>query len=416
MNSISKSEASLGNLITETTIGKICDKFSGDVQTGPFGSQLHASDYSDFGIPVVMPQDMADGRVGCDRIARVSEKHVSRLSRHRLLSGDIVYSRRGDVGRFAIITDDETGWLCGTGSIRIRLNCPEIDIRYVRRYLQQSEVSGWLEREAKGVTMPNLNTKIIRELPFVYPPLPEQRRIAAILDQADVLRAKRRAALAQLDEMAQAIFVEMFGDPITNRKNLPMVRLGDIAIKFSDGPFGSNLKSSHYVEEGVRVIRLQNIGEGTFVDRDRAFIAEAHFQTLARHECKPGDILVGTLGDPNLRACIQPDWLEKALNKADCVQIRVDPKQATAEYVEALLNHPSTEQMAQDRIVGQTRLRISMGRLREMSVMVPPLAEQKIFSERVVRVRKIKNEILNAQTETEALFASLQHRAFRGEL
>ena len=125
---------------------------------------------------------------------------------------------------------------------------------------------------------------------------------------------------------------------------------------------------------------------------------------------------MGTLGDPNLRACIQPDWLEKALNKADCVQIRVDPKQATAEYVEALLNHPSTEQMAQDRIVGQTRLRISMGRLREMSVMVPPLAEQTIFSERVVRVRKIKNEILNAQTETEALFASLQHRAFRGEL
>ena len=106
---------SLENLVQNskwtTTIGRICDAFDGDVQTGPFGSQLHASDYSDEGIPVVMPQDMDGGKIVCERIARVSQKHVDDLSRHKLRSGDIVFSRRGDVTRFAVVTDREEGWI-----------------------------------------------------------------------------------------------------------------------------------------------------------------------------------------------------------------------------------------------------------------------------------------------------------------
>jgi type I restriction enzyme, S subunit len=116
-----------------TTVGRVCDQFGGEVQTGPFGSQLHASDYVDEGTPVVMPQGMQDGRIVCDRIARVGPKHVSQLKRHTLQVGDVIYSRRGDVTRFAVVSETEAGWLCGTGSIRIRLNSRDIDIRYVRR-------------------------------------------------------------------------------------------------------------------------------------------------------------------------------------------------------------------------------------------------------------------------------------------
>jgi type I restriction enzyme, S subunit len=123
-----------------TTVGEICDRFDGEVQTGPFGSQLHASDYSDQGIPVVMPQDMVDGRISCVDIARVDETHARRLSQHRLRIGDIVFSRRGDVSRFAVVTEHDAGWLCGTGSIRIRLNCPEIDLGYLRHFLKRDEV------------------------------------------------------------------------------------------------------------------------------------------------------------------------------------------------------------------------------------------------------------------------------------
>lgn len=362
-----------------------------------------------------MPQDMVDGRISCEKIARVSDAHVRRLGRHQLEIGDIVFSRRGDVGRFAVVSDQERGWLCGTGSIRIRLNCPEIDIGYLRRFLQQEAIGSWLLRNAKGVTMPNLNTEIIRALPFMYPPLGEQRRIAAILDQADDLRRKRRETIDRTSTLFEATFLDAFGDPATNPRAWPTRTLGAASIRFSDGPFGSNLKSEHYVEAGVRVIRLQNIGVGEFVDTDKAFISEAHFRTLKKHTCLPGDILIGTLGNPNLRAVIQPNHISLALNKADCVQMRVDPEICAPEYISALLNCPSTEAMAQHKIMGQTRLRISMGRLRELAVPMPPLDLQRAFAARVAEIEKLKTHHRAHLSQLDALFASLQDRAFRGE-
>jgi type I restriction enzyme S subunit len=110
----------------------------------------------------------------------------------------------------------------------------------------------------------------------------------------------------------------MFGDPVANPKGWDLEVLRDIAVKFSDGPFGSNLKSSHYEPEGIRVIRLQNIGLGILLDEDKAFITEAHFEMIAKHRCLPGDVLVGTLGDPNLSDCILPEVIPTTLNKADC--------------------------------------------------------------------------------------------------
>ena len=90
------------------TLGEI----STNIQTGPFGSQLHQSDYSETGIPVVMPKDLIDGHISEETIARVNEEHVDRLSRHKIDNGDILYSRRGDVGRCAYAAENEKGWLC----------------------------------------------------------------------------------------------------------------------------------------------------------------------------------------------------------------------------------------------------------------------------------------------------------------
>ena len=102
-------------------LGDICREGKGRIQTGPFGSQLHESDYSADGTPVVMPADIVDGKVAVTRIARVTESHVERLKRHKLAKGDIVYGRRGDIGRQALVRDENIGWLCGTGCLKISL-------------------------------------------------------------------------------------------------------------------------------------------------------------------------------------------------------------------------------------------------------------------------------------------------------
>ena len=290
----------------------------------------------------------------------------------------------------------------------------DLDKAFAYRLLQW--ITAEIKSAAHGVAMLHMTKAEMEAWPVPIPPLAEQRRIASILDATEALREKRRQAIAELDSLVQSVFLEMFGDSMCNSHRWPVQRLGDLAEKFSDGPFGSNLKTEHYTNGGVRVIRLQNIGVGEFLNSDKVFISNTHFRSLAKHTCMPGDVLIGTLGDPNLRACIQPTNIPIALNKADCVQMRVEPRKADPAYISALLNQPSTQLMAQGKIHGQTRLRISMGRLRELIVPVPPLALQRAFQERVAVARGVKGTQLQSLLNIDSLFASLQQRAFRGDL
>jgi len=273
-----------------------------------------------------------------------------------------------------------------------------------------------LERLNKTTGVPGLNRTDAYAEHCTLPPPSEQRRIVEILDQADALCKLRGEADAKAARILPALFLKMFGDPATNPMGWPKAQVRDLATKYSDGPFGSNLKSSHYVPFGVRVIRLQNIGIGLFDDSDKAYISKDHFSSLARHECLSGDVLIGTLGDPNLRACIQPAKLEVALNKADCVQLRVNPEIATNEYVCWLLNMPSTLGLAKALVLGQTRTRISMGRLGELEVPRPPIDLQRAFSRQAQVVRDACERWLAAGAQIEDIFKSLLQRAFSGQL
>lgn len=107
------------------------DDISANIQTGPFGSQLHQSDYSTEGTPVVMPKDLVNGHISEATIARVSNDHVERLNRHKIEIGDILYSRRGDVGRCAFATEKEAGWLCGTGCLRVSTDVSKANPKFV---------------------------------------------------------------------------------------------------------------------------------------------------------------------------------------------------------------------------------------------------------------------------------------------
>jgi type I restriction enzyme, S subunit len=166
------------------------------IQIGPFGSQLHAFDYRDEGTPVVMPRDMRDGRITTDSIARVGDEEVHRLARHRIAAGDILLPRRGDLTKRAFVLDHEEGWLCGTGSIRVRV--PKQICRLVFEAINRDEASQWLISHAVGTTMLNLNTEIVGDLPLRLPELKvAQPFLDALknLEVAEVAVAARMAAL-----------------------------------------------------------------------------------------------------------------------------------------------------------------------------------------------------------------------------
>ena len=285
-------------------------------------------------------------------------------------------------------------------------------LRYLVRVLENYDVTPWIT----GSTRAKLTKAGAFKIQIPLPALAEQKRIAGILDAADALRAKRREALAQLDSLLQSTFLDMFGDPVTNPMGWPPTSLAAISEELRDGPFGSNLKTSHYVESGVRVIRLQNIGVGEIRNDDLAFISEEHFASLPRNHCQPGDVIIGTMGDPNLRACIVPLALARALNKADCILMRVDMTKVDAIYVCWLLNNPCTVSMALRLVRGQTRGRISLRRLKELQIHLPPIDLQLRFAAIVKSVEQQKAIQRAHLAELDTLFASLQSRAFRGDL
>ncbi len=152
-----------------STLGAICDANGGVIQTGPFGSQLHASDYVTEGVPVVMPKDISNRRVDASTAARVGLEDVQRLAKHRLRDGDIVFSRRGDVEKHALIGDTEVGWLCGTGCLLVRPGSRRRVAGYLSRSLDLPHTKQWLTQHAVGATMPNLNTGILAAVPVVVP-------------------------------------------------------------------------------------------------------------------------------------------------------------------------------------------------------------------------------------------------------
>ena len=196
-----------------TTLGKLCKDSGGNIQTGPFGSQLHASDYVPIGIPSIMPQNIGDNRVTINGIARITDADAKRLSRYLVKPGDIVYSRRGDVERRALIRETEEGWLCGTGCLRVRFGDKKpISSTFVSYYLDAPNIRMWIVQHAIGATMPNLNTAILSDVPVLLPPYHEQKAIAEILSAIDNKIALSYRMNQTLEAIAQALFKSWFVD------------------------------------------------------------------------------------------------------------------------------------------------------------------------------------------------------------
>ena len=156
------------------TIAAACEPANG-VQTGPFGSQLHQSDYTDEGVPVVMPKNLVHLRISEQDIARVPEIIAENLIRHRMRESDVVYGRRGDIGRRAYITSRHSGWLCGTGCLRLRPNRDVVAPLYFFDALGAPDTAASIAAHAVGATMPNLNSKIFKNVSILIPPMDLQR-------------------------------------------------------------------------------------------------------------------------------------------------------------------------------------------------------------------------------------------------
>ena len=154
------------------------------LQTGPFGSQLRASEYVAEGVPVLMPKDMTNGYASDENSARIPEEKAEELSRHKVQEGDILFARRGEIGRVGLITKHQVGWLCGTGCLRFRPRDRAVS-RYLRQWVAWPKASRWLNEHAVGQTMLNLNTSTLGRLPVALPGDAERSAIVHVLESIE---------------------------------------------------------------------------------------------------------------------------------------------------------------------------------------------------------------------------------------
>lgn len=188
-------ESALGFIPKEwlsTKLGTYVFDHNGLIQTGPFGSQLHAEEYVNQGVPVVMPQDIKHISISTSKIAQIAEKRARDLTRHRLREGDLVFSRRGDLSRCAYVQQNNEGWVCGTGCLLLRAPIGTIDAYWFSNLYKLQSVQSQVYGMAVGSTMANLNSKILAQLEIGIPSYREQRLIATAISSIES-RIRREA-------------------------------------------------------------------------------------------------------------------------------------------------------------------------------------------------------------------------------
>ncbi len=303
----------------------------------------------------------------------------------------------------------------GRSVAALRPDVDSLDPDYLYRYL--SSKAEYLRAGSQGMAQGVITREMLGVLEIPLPPIEEQRRIAAILDRADVLRVKRREALARLDELTQSIFIDMFGDPVVNERKWPAGVIGDFVDRFEGG---KNIVGSGDSADGYRVLKVSAVTSLSYRESESKPLPEGYVPPTS-HMVQVGDLLfsrantselVGAtalVADTDGRTAL-PDKLWRFKWK--------DESAAVPGYVAALFQRPSFRRKVSDRATGSSgsMKNISQGKVLSIPVGIPPVELQADFESLRVGVDSMKRDHRAALSELDALFSSLQSRAFRGEL
>lgn len=376
------------------------------IQSGGTPARSIAEYWEDGTIPWVKISDIKSKHLNQTE-EMITEAGLENSSAKIFPKGTILYTIFATLGETSIL---EINAATNQAIAGISITDSRVLPDYLYYYLLSQKIH--VQKIGRGVAQNNINMKLLRDFDVPLPSKEDQLNIIEQLNRVTELLFLRKQQLTKLDELIKARFVEMFGDPANNPHKWKTLSFKQAGVRLSDGPFGSNLKSAHYTDSGVRVIRLGNIGVGKFIDNDRSYISLSHYECLKKYTCRAGEIVIGTLGEPNLRACIIPSNIKYAVNKADCVHYIPNPTLLNTYFVCQYINCPETSLLATKMIHGQTRSRVSSGQLAQLPIFVPPLSLQNQFAAFVAEVDKSKVEVQKALDQTQLLFDSLMQQYF----
>ena len=394
------------------TVGDLAKPEKGSIRIGPFGSALKKHEYSENGIRVLGIEDVHPNQFLSDRCKYIPDAKFCELRQYEVSDGDVLVTNMGTVGRACAVPAGTQRSIISSHLIKVSLNRSRADPTYLCWMLNYSPlVVAQIRAKSHGAIMAGFNSSLLKSLQIPLPPLAEQKRIAGILDAADALRAKRREAFAQLDTLLQSTFLDMFGDPVTNPKGWNVVAFESIG----------NSRLEKMLDKGKEVGDRQfpylantNVQWGRF---DLTALRTMDFSESDCEEFKleDGDLLICEGGEVGRTAIWHGAhnriYFQKALHR-----VRLDPTVAVPEYVFQFMWFMAKNGGFRDLTTSATIAHLAGVKLKRLPCPRPPLKLQHRYAVIVKSVEQQKTSQRAHLADLDTLFASLQSRAFRGDL
>lgn len=386
---------------------------------GPFGSNLKTSDYVESGVPVLQGKNITNDRFTWFDVRFISHPKASELKRSSVRVDDILIVKIGSIGYSAIV-DHLSGFefaIIPANLAKITIDRKIVDLKYLHHWLKSTEAKQYFLSIASKTAQPALSLGKIKSLPVPLPPLPEQRRIAEVLDRVEELRAKRRAAIAHLSNIAQTIFLDLFGDPTLNPKNWnDTLTLSDVA-EIASGITKGRILNGQKTRE-VPYLAVANV-QDKHLNLSAVKTILASEDEIKRFKLEANDLLLTEGGDPDKlgRGSLWNNEIADCIHQNHIFRVRIQSNELTPIFLNWIVGSQRGKRYFLSQSKQTTGIAsINMSQLRKFPMLMPPLPLQQEFARRIASVEKLKATHRASLAELDALFASLQHRAFRGEL
>jgi type I restriction enzyme, S subunit len=374
----------------------------GIVQPGP--------DVSPDGIPLIRGKDYSSGKVATSGLYHVLPAIDLPYSRSKVRGGDLLLSIVGYVGQVAQVPEELSGANITQTTARISVDPTKADSKFLFQYLSAPHFRPEMTRYEKGSAQPGLNLSDVQRLKIRCPAISQQRRIAEILSTVDEAIAQTEALIAKYSQIKAGLMHELFTCGVTPDGHLrspqpeasqlykqsplgwipkewEVVRTEECAANVPGattiGPFGSDLISSDYRNEGVPVVFVRDVKEDHFEWKSNVYVSPEKADRLRAHKVKAGDLLATKMGLPPCVSCRYPEWMEDGVITADIVRLRPDTAKINARWLSAALNSHAFKKQVEAITAGVTRPKVTLSDYRNLRLARPRIGEQDLIAARL---------------------------------
>lgn len=372
--------------------------------------------FQDGGIPFIRVNNIQNKVLNfTDDVLYIDGQTHEKLSRSIIKPKDVLISIAGSIGRSCVVPDNAPDLNCNQAVCIIRCNIEKILPEYLSYWLGSEIARSQISNSKVTGVIQNLSLTQVKALKIDLPPLAEQCRIVSILDKAYELRQKRQQAIKKLDQLLQATFIDMFGDPVSNPKGFDIAKLSEQVDLIQIGPFGTQLHQEDYIENGIPLINPSHIKNGKIIPNYKLTVSKSKYQELTQYHLRLNDVLLGRRGEMGRCAVVTQNevgWL----CGTGSLFIRPNVTNMNPFFLELLLSSDSIKKYLENVSQGQTMANLNKSIVGAIPLILPSIEIQNKFFVISEKVDKMKSEFKNAKNQANNLFESLQNKAFSGNL